>query len=123
MTYDFGFPGAPILFSWPSDGSLLRYIADREDAEPADQLGAGLGRHQRDPPAHFDQVSGRLRSSSDAQKRLSRHHERDWFEKHAADQCHGQAGAPAKSLPDDQSRGPLVQFIEEKNVGPAEIVL
>ncbi len=33
MAYDFGFPGAPILFSWPSDGSLLRYIADREDAE------------------------------------------------------------------------------------------
>ncbi len=33
MAYDFEFPGAAILFSWPSDGSLLRYIADREDAE------------------------------------------------------------------------------------------
>ncbi len=33
IAYDFGFPGAPVLFSWPSDGSLLGYVSDREDAE------------------------------------------------------------------------------------------
>jgi esterase/lipase superfamily enzyme/acyl carrier protein len=33
ITYDLEFPGAPILFSWPSDGRLLSYLADREDAE------------------------------------------------------------------------------------------
>jgi len=31
LAYDFGFKGAPILFSWPSKGSLLGYLAD-EDA-------------------------------------------------------------------------------------------
>lgn len=31
LTYDFGFKGAPILYSWPSKGSLLGYLAD-EDA-------------------------------------------------------------------------------------------
>jgi esterase/lipase superfamily enzyme/acyl carrier protein len=33
MAYDLGFDGAPILYSWPSDGSLLHYLSDREDAE------------------------------------------------------------------------------------------
>ncbi|MEE9279978.1 MAG: alpha/beta hydrolase [Myxococcota bacterium] len=33
MSYDLGFSGAPIMFSWPSDGSLLGYLADREDIE------------------------------------------------------------------------------------------
>ncbi|MFH1843357.1 MAG: alpha/beta hydrolase [bacterium] len=33
MSYDLQFTGAPILFSWPSDGSLLQYVSDREDAE------------------------------------------------------------------------------------------
>ncbi len=31
LTYDLGFKGAPILYSWPSTGSLLGYLAD-EDA-------------------------------------------------------------------------------------------
>jgi esterase/lipase superfamily enzyme len=31
LAYDFGFKGAPILYSWPSKGSLLGYLAD-EDA-------------------------------------------------------------------------------------------
>lgn len=31
LTYDLGFKGAPILYSWPSKGSLLGYLAD-EDA-------------------------------------------------------------------------------------------
>jgi esterase/lipase superfamily enzyme len=33
LTYDLGFDGAPILYSWPSKGSLFRYAADREAAE------------------------------------------------------------------------------------------
>ncbi len=33
MTYDLEFPGAPILYSWPSDGRLLSYLSDREDVE------------------------------------------------------------------------------------------
>lgn len=33
ICYDLEFPGAPILYSWPSDGSLFSYLADREDAE------------------------------------------------------------------------------------------
>ena len=33
MSYDLGFSGAPIMFSWPSDGSSLGYLADREDIE------------------------------------------------------------------------------------------
>jgi esterase/lipase superfamily enzyme/acyl carrier protein len=33
MAYDLEFPGAPILFSWPSDGSLFQYLSDREDVE------------------------------------------------------------------------------------------
>ena len=33
MSYDLGFRGAPIMFSWPSDGSVLSYLSDREDIE------------------------------------------------------------------------------------------
>ena len=33
MSYDLGFRGAPIMFSWPSDGSALGYLPDREDIE------------------------------------------------------------------------------------------
>jgi acyl carrier protein len=33
IAYDLDFNGAPILFSWPSDGSLLAYFSDREDVE------------------------------------------------------------------------------------------
>ena len=33
LTYDLGFDGAPILYSWPSRGSIFRYGADRENAE------------------------------------------------------------------------------------------
>lgn len=33
LTYDLGFDGAPILYSWPSRGSIFRYSADRENAE------------------------------------------------------------------------------------------
>ena len=33
IAYDLEFGGAPVFFSWPSDGSLLGYISDREDAE------------------------------------------------------------------------------------------
>ncbi len=33
LTYDLGFKGPPILYSWPSKGSLFRYGADRESAE------------------------------------------------------------------------------------------
>jgi esterase/lipase superfamily enzyme len=33
LTYDLSFDGAPILYSWPSKGSLFRYSADRESAE------------------------------------------------------------------------------------------
>lgn len=33
LTYDLGFDGAPILYSWPSRGSIFRYAADRENAE------------------------------------------------------------------------------------------
>jgi len=31
LTYDFGFKGAPILYSWPSKGSLLGYLSDEEN--------------------------------------------------------------------------------------------
>ena len=30
LTYDFGFKGAPILYSWPSKASLLGYVADQQ---------------------------------------------------------------------------------------------
>jgi esterase/lipase superfamily enzyme len=30
---DMAFPGTTLFFSWPSDGNLSRYVADREDAE------------------------------------------------------------------------------------------
>ncbi|MCP4291008.1 MAG: alpha/beta fold hydrolase [bacterium] len=33
MSYDLGFQGAPLVFSWPSNGSLLGYLSDREDVE------------------------------------------------------------------------------------------
>ncbi len=33
LAYDLGFDGAPILYSWPSRGSIFRYSADRENAE------------------------------------------------------------------------------------------
>ena len=33
LTYDLGFDGAPVLYSWPSRGSLFRYSADQEAAE------------------------------------------------------------------------------------------
>ena len=32
VAYDIEFTGAPMLFSWPSDGKLLGYTSDREDA-------------------------------------------------------------------------------------------
>ena len=32
MAYDFEYSGVPILFSWPSNASLLDYASDREDA-------------------------------------------------------------------------------------------
>ncbi len=32
LAYDIEFTGAPMLFSWPSDGKLLGYTSDREDA-------------------------------------------------------------------------------------------
>jgi esterase/lipase superfamily enzyme len=33
MAVDMSFPGTAAFFSWPSDGSMARYVADREDAE------------------------------------------------------------------------------------------
>jgi esterase/lipase superfamily enzyme len=33
IAYDVGFTGAPVMFSWPSDGKLYAYISDREDVE------------------------------------------------------------------------------------------
>jgi acyl carrier protein len=33
IAYDYGFKGAPILFSWPSDGKNTEYFSDRVDAE------------------------------------------------------------------------------------------
>ena len=33
VAYDIGFKGAPIMFSWPSDGSLTQYMSDREDVQ------------------------------------------------------------------------------------------
>jgi esterase/lipase superfamily enzyme len=33
IAYDIGFTGAPVMFSWPSDGKLYAYISDREDVE------------------------------------------------------------------------------------------
>ena len=33
MAYDLGFNGVPMFFSWPSDGQLYAYVADREDVE------------------------------------------------------------------------------------------
>jgi esterase/lipase superfamily enzyme len=33
MVYDLDFPGAPVLFSWPSDGRMSAYFSDREDVE------------------------------------------------------------------------------------------
>lgn len=33
MCYDLSFPGESVLFTWPSDGSLLEYLSDREDVE------------------------------------------------------------------------------------------
>jgi esterase/lipase superfamily enzyme len=39
LTYDIGFDGAPILYSWPSKASLWRYSADRDASEwSADHL-------------------------------------------------------------------------------------
>jgi esterase/lipase superfamily enzyme len=39
LTYDLAFEGAPILYSWPSAGSVFRYSSDREAAEwSADHL-------------------------------------------------------------------------------------
>jgi esterase/lipase superfamily enzyme len=39
LTYDIGFDGAPILYSWPSKASVFRYAADRDAAEwSADHL-------------------------------------------------------------------------------------
>ncbi len=32
MAYDFDYSGVPVLFSWPSNASLLGYASDREDA-------------------------------------------------------------------------------------------
>ena len=32
IAFDFGFPGKVVAFSWPSDGELLSYNSDREDA-------------------------------------------------------------------------------------------
>ncbi|WP_375753703.1 alpha/beta hydrolase [Vibrio sp. HN007] len=32
MAYDFNYSGVPVLFSWPSNASLLDYASDREDA-------------------------------------------------------------------------------------------
>ena len=32
IAFDFGFSGAPVMFSWPSDGQLFGYTSDREDA-------------------------------------------------------------------------------------------
>jgi len=32
LTYDLGFKGPPILYSWPSQGAIYRYSADRESA-------------------------------------------------------------------------------------------
>ncbi|MEH6610789.1 MAG: alpha/beta fold hydrolase [Halioglobus sp.] len=32
IAYDVEFTGAPLLFTWPSDGKLLAYTSDREDA-------------------------------------------------------------------------------------------
>jgi acyl carrier protein len=31
MAFDFDFKGAPLMFSWPSDGKLYAYLSDRED--------------------------------------------------------------------------------------------
>ena len=33
LTYDFGFKGAPIFYSWPSKGSILGYLADEGAAD------------------------------------------------------------------------------------------
>lgn len=33
LAYDLEYPGALCLFSWPSDGKLLKYLSDREDVE------------------------------------------------------------------------------------------
>lgn len=33
LTYDFGFKGAPIFYSWPSKGSILGYLADESAAD------------------------------------------------------------------------------------------
>src|SRR5258708_7686924 len=33
MTYDLGFDGAPIAYSWPSEGSLVRYAVDLNNNE------------------------------------------------------------------------------------------
>ncbi len=32
LAYDVGFDGAPIMYSWPSDGAALRYTSDETDA-------------------------------------------------------------------------------------------
>jgi esterase/lipase superfamily enzyme len=33
IAYDIGFDGVPMMFSWPSTGSLMGYLADRENIE------------------------------------------------------------------------------------------
>lgn len=33
IAYDLEYRGVPIMYSWPSDGSLIRYLSDREDVE------------------------------------------------------------------------------------------
>jgi esterase/lipase superfamily enzyme len=45
VAWDIGFTGAPLLFSWPSDGATANYVADQEEMSDAvDQLEAFLWR-------------------------------------------------------------------------------
>lgn len=60
IAFDFGFPGEVVAFSWPSDGSLVGYNADREDAywsvkyaeEFFRKLRAGTGKKRLHVVAH-----------------------------------------------------------------------
>ncbi len=52
IAYDLKFPGTPILFSWPSQGSVMAYVRDREvAAESAPALAAFLAQVSRESGA------------------------------------------------------------------------
>lgn len=62
LTASAGYKGAPILFSWPSEGSPLDYVGDRQGAlfsrDPLAGLLADLTHHHRTPVMLFGHSMG-----------------------------------------------------------------